>query len=171
MSWFDWYSVIGTTITIGAFAITIHQIAQTKVVVREAKEYAALAERAANKAVAELRRFEAVVDFSAVISILHEVRRLQRDHVWAALPERYSEARSLLISAREAAKQLNETQKSKIQNAIVNFRELENLVQSFSPDYEKIPANDMIKQLLSDIDDIVEIFHQVRLSNEAENVK
>ena len=164
MSWFDWYSAVGTSVTLIGFAVTLYQVNQARKEAKSAKEYAELAEKAANNAVNELRRFESVVNFSSVITALHEVRRLQRDKIWAALPERYSEARSMLISAREASKQLTDIQRSRIQNAIVNFRQLEEIILEAAGNYGNLPVNEMMKQSLIDIDDIVEIFHQIRLT-------
>lgn len=163
MSWFEIYSAVGTAITLLGFAITIYQLYLTKAEAGMATTAARLAENAANKAVDELRRFEAVVDFTSVISVMQEVRRLQRDRVWAALPERYSEARSLLISARQAAKDLSDAQRTKIQGAIVDFRDMETLIQTANGEFNELPADEMTKRLLENIDEIIDIFHEIRL--------
>lgn len=163
MSIFDIYSAVGTTLTLVGFGITIYQVVQARKYAKEASSAAVMAEQAANNAVKEFHKFEAVVDFTTVVSVMQEVRRLQRDRVWAALPERYSDARMHLIRARKSARDLNEQQKSKIQNAIVDFREMEAMIEFSGGNFEGLPAEEMSRRLLIDIDEIVEIFQEVRL--------
>jgi hypothetical protein len=159
MDFFDAMSVFGTAITVLGFAVTIWQV-------RLATTAAQAAKKAAADALDGVRRFDLVVEFSGLVAVLEEVRRLQRDRVWKALPERYSQARRLLVSARQIAKDLSDEQRERIQQAVVNFRDMEVLLQKADGDDQKIPRDKMNQRLLEDIDEIIAIFQSLRLRPE-----
>jgi len=165
MSTLDVVSVFGTIVTVLGFSVTIWQVLL-------AKSAAQAAESAADQALSAVRQFDLVVEFSGLVAVLEEVRRLQRDKVWKALPERYSQARRLLVSARQVAKDLTDDQRERIQQAIVNFRDMEMLLQKADGDEQKIPREKINKRLLEDIDEIVGIFQSLRIRSEgARHVK
>lgn len=156
----DAISIFGTVITVLGFSITIWQVVL-------AKSAAQAAEVASANALDAVRRFDLVVEFSGLVAVLEEVRRLQRDRVWSALPERYSQARRLLVSARQVAKDLTDDQRERIQQAVVNFRDMEMLLQKANGDEQKIPRDKMNLRLLEDIDEIVAIFQTLRIKSES----
>ncbi|MGB6119264.1 MAG: hypothetical protein WBF87_13705 [Mesorhizobium sp.] len=161
----DIISVLGTLVTLLGFAVTIWQV-------RLAATAAKAAEQAAANALDGVRRFDLIVEFSGLVAVLEEVRRLQRDRVWKSLPERYSQARRLLVSARQIAKDLTDEQRERIQQAVVNFRDMEILLQKAGGDEQRIPRDKMNQRLLEDIDEIIAIFQSLRIRSEGNrNVK
>jgi ribosomal protein S13 len=114
----DVASIAGVGISVVGFVATLIGVARSKNAARRAEE-------AARDARNSIRTFDAIVDMSATIAALEEIRRLQRQSAWSLLPDRYAAARKLLIAFRQSIADLMDDQRSAIQTAIVNFREIE----------------------------------------------
>lgn len=120
-------SVLGLFISLVGFGITIWTLQKTKGAAEAAKEEA-------ERVRLELRKASAISDFSVVVSMLDEIKRLQRLKAWSSLPDRYSGIRQKLIALRTAGFALDDAKMSSIQNAITVTSKIEN-------DLEKIIAS------------------------------
>ena len=115
-------SVAGVALSLIGFAITIRNV----YVSRRAAERAEVAAIEAREAV---RLFDTIQELAMALSALEEVKRLHRDHSWAALPERYSALRKRLITIRQANVSLSEEQSSRLQRAITYLADMEKTVE------------------------------------------
>jgi ribosomal protein S13 len=117
----DLTAIAGVVISVIGFIATLRGVRKTKSAAKSAEE-------AAKSTRDSIRLFDSVVDFSATIAALEEIKRLQRQDAWSLLPDRYAAIRKLLISFRESTEDLTDDQISQIQEAIVNFRAIESKI-------------------------------------------
>lgn len=130
------------------------------------KSAAQSAEAAARSTRDSIKLFESVVDFSATIAALEEVKRLQRQNAWSLLPDRYSAIRKLLISFRESTEGLSVTQMSQIQEAIVNFRAIESKIDRSQGTPAQLNAAKINSILSEQIDGLLVILNQIKNSRD-----
>ncbi|MBA5706810.1 hypothetical protein DT037_06930 [Pseudomonas fulva] len=123
----DFASIIGLVISIIGFIWTIRAsvsskeaAVQTKFVVESIKN--------------DLRRIDAVSDFSTAVAIMEEIKRLHRLNSLQLLPERYSQLTKFLISIRSSNSLISDDDREVIQSAIAQFASLERLVEGFLHD-------------------------------------
>ncbi|MBI1389973.1 MAG: hypothetical protein GC154_16150 [bacterium] len=84
-----------------------------------------MARKAAESAREEIRRTNTIADFSSAISIIEEIRRLQREQAWRALPDRYTSLIRILLAVLSSELNLNDEEKNAIRTAIQHFRTIE----------------------------------------------
>jgi hypothetical protein len=90
----DWASIVGIAISVVGFIFTLIGVSRSK----RAAIQAAAAARAARD---EIRLLDTIVDFSAAITTLEEIKRLHRQNdAWQILPDRYATIRKMLIQLR-----------------------------------------------------------------------
>jgi hypothetical protein len=121
----DLASIVGLLVSIVGFLVTIYNVVRSRKAAEVAKE-------AAQNAIGSIRTFEAVVDLSSIIGMLEEIKRSQRSHQWALLPDRYASLRKTLISLRQSH-DLAERHSTVIQSTIVNLRDIEDAVEKALP--------------------------------------
>jgi hypothetical protein len=147
----DLTSIVGIVITLGGFIVALMKIQRS----REAADRAA---RAANKAVQELRLFDAVGNVNRAISMMEEVRKLHRSDDWVTAIERYPEIRKVLISIRTDMPDLDPQQMTIIQTATQNMVDFES--QAGRQRGKKLvpPKPEKLNALISrDVDGLYEI--------------
>lgn len=111
-------SVLGVILSVAGFTVTIWNI-------QRSKRAADLARKAAESAREEIRRTNTIADFSSAISIIEEIRRLQREQAWRALPDRYTSLIRILLAVLSSELNLNDEEKNAIRTAIQHFRTIE----------------------------------------------
>jgi hypothetical protein len=116
----DLSSVAGIFISIFGFLFTVIGVVRSK-------NAADRAETAAKETRDSIRLLDTVVDFSAAITALEEIKRMHREEQWAFLPDRYAHVRKLLASLRGTRVTLSNDQKITVQQAISNLRQFEAL--------------------------------------------
>lgn len=120
--WGDLASVTGLLLALAGFIITI-------VVVYRSKSAAQRAREAADETKAILLRANAIADFSAALTIMDEIRRLQRAAAWAVLPDRYSSLREKLMTILASHPLMSEAQRLSVTEALEGIRRLEHRVE------------------------------------------
>lgn len=118
----DLTGVVGIVISIVGFVVTITGVIKST-------SAAERAEVAAKSASESIRLFDTVVDFTAAISILEEIKRAHRSEQWMLLPDRYSAIRKLLISLRAANNDMSDNQILSLQSALTNLVSIERTVE------------------------------------------
>jgi hypothetical protein len=118
----DLSGILGVFISLIGFLITI-------IGVYKSQGAAERAEKAAKSTRESIQLLNSVVDFSAAISILEEIKRLHRREDWLLLPDRYASIRKLLISLRSSGPRLSDEQSTVIQTALANLRSIEEQVE------------------------------------------
>jgi hypothetical protein len=125
--WGDIASVAGAVISIVGFAATI-------IAVRRSKNAAQRAEEAAREVKTEIVRADTIMELSAAITIMEEIKRLHRSNAWTILPDRYSSVKRLLISIRASSPNIQDEQKQSLLAAIQHFSTMEKKVERFLAD-------------------------------------
>ena len=148
----DFASIIGVLISLVGFVITIRA--------------ANAAREAAHAALDRVQKFESIVDLSAVITILEELKRVHRQENWAILPDRYAATRKQLIALREAASDSKESLNKILQKAIVNLKIAENIVEKHLHNKTKRPNVAEFNSIISDdIDDLITMLSTLKSIN------
>jgi len=123
----DFASIFGVFISVVGFTVTIVNVWRSKSAADRA-EYAAIeAQRSA-------RLFSTVADTSKVISMMEEVKKLNRSKEWTVALDRYNEIKKILISIKSANPNLEEDSKQTIQSVLTQLSTLENLTEKILDD-------------------------------------
>ena len=122
--WGDIASVAGVVISIVGFIATI-------IAVFLSKSAAQRAEAAAREVKAEIARSDAIMELSAVITTMEEIKRLHRVNAWAILPDRYSSVKRLLISIRASSPNIPNEHRESLLAAVQHFSTMEKKVERF----------------------------------------
>lgn len=152
----DALEILGTIIAIVGFVKAVRAA-------NKAKSAADSAKIAAERARDSITMFETIVDFSAGIERLEEIKRMHRyPDALPALLDRYQSTRKLLIVIRNSKVLMTDAQKATIQNALTNLVEMERQVEkaAASPGSYKATKNNAI--LSADIDGLVAVLQQLK---------
>lgn len=109
-------------LTVVGFTITI-------IGVKRSKSAAERANRAANATLASIARYDAIADLAAAMSMMDEIKRLQRYGAWPVLPDRYSELRRRLGAIRNSGVALSDAQRGILAATAESFVDLERRVE------------------------------------------
>jgi hypothetical protein len=151
----DLASIAGVLISVVGFAVTIVGVARSQGAAKRA-------EQAAKETRDKIRLLDTVVDFSAAISILEEVKRMHRSSEWALLPERYATIRKHLITLRTNGPRLTDEQNVTIQTALANLREMEAQVER-ARENQTMPKSAKFNMLIStDIDNLITVLNELK---------
>ncbi len=151
----DLASVIGVVISVVGFIVTILGVFKSK----SAAERAA---KAADDTRDSIRLLDTVVDFSAAISILEEIKRMHRQRSWSLLPDRYASIRKLLISLRSSGETLTDAQSAIIQNALVNLRAIENQVERSLENADGLKPAKFNALISDDVDNLLTVLNELK---------
>lgn len=154
-------SVAGVLLSVVGFAITIRNV----YVSRQAAERAERASVATREA---LRFFDTLQELASAVAALEEVKRLQRERAWSALPERYSALRKSRITIRRGHPDLTEDQQTRVQRAITFLADMERRVERSLDDQkpiEKIAAFNEVAS--SHVIELHELLLEIRLQSGA----
>ena len=145
----DIASIFGVLISITGFFFTLIGVRRSR--------------RAAEAARDQIRRFENIVDFSAAIATLEEIKRLHRQgNAWPILPDRYATIRKVLIQLRNSGTRVTAEQSTVIQKAIADLVEIEKLVERALIDQTQLKPNKLNSIISNDIDSLVTVLTQLK---------
>ena len=104
-----------------------------------------------------------MVDFSAAINIMEDIKRLHRLGKWEILLEKYPILRKTLISIRVTNPDLPDNQKTLLQDAIQHFSGIEEKVEK-AIEENKTPENvSKLNNIVSrQIDSLLEVLEEIR---------
>jgi Co/Zn/Cd efflux system component len=111
----------GDVATLLGFFITILTLQRTKTAAIAAKN-------AAESTKSEVLRIDTIIEFSAAIEIMAEIKRLHRVKAWQIVSDRYAAVCRSLTSIQKLNPDLGTEQRSVLGGAIVQFRRMENQV-------------------------------------------
>ena len=117
----DIINVVGIIIGLIGFGITIWGVLRSK-------RAAEAAEQASLQTQKELKYLDTVMDFSAAITMMEEIKRHHRTNNWDILPDRYSILRQKLIAIKGNNSHASDSQLTIIQSAIQAFKDMESSV-------------------------------------------
>ncbi len=156
----DWSSVLGLLVSIVGFFVTIIGVRRSRSAAEQARE-------AADSARDELLRGNAMFSLATAINTMEEIKRLQREAAWRALPDRYSALRSALISIRAGTPQMSPEDRGTLQGAIEQFRAIEKKIEkTLSPNGQTTLDVPKLNDIVSlQIEKISELLGTLRVSN------
>ena len=153
-------SIIGVFIALIGFTITILNVVKSR-------KAADRAESAATQALEGVRYIDTVQNMSRAISILEEIRRLNRVEEWKVLLDRHSNFRNFLIEIRSGEINLEEEQKKIIQTAITHSTTISNKIEVALGKNETPTGPAQMNNILSkQIDDLGAVLVEIRLKRE-----
>jgi hypothetical protein len=161
LSWLE-ANRVGDLTGIVGIAISLIGFGLTALGVMRSRRAAERAEEAARAARDSIQLFDTVVDFSAAISILEEIKRAHRHELWVLLPDRYAAIRKLLISLRTSNVDLSNDQKSAIQSVLVNLHDIERAVERGLQNPSNLKAAKFNSLLSDDIDNLVTVLAELK---------
>lgn len=151
----DITGVLGVLISLVGFVVTLLGIFRS----RQAAERA---EAAAKDARESIKSLDTVVDFAAAVSLLEEIKRLQRQRQWTILPDRYAYIRKILVTLRTSSRSLSDEHQSVIQEAITNLTLIENQVEKLLESPDQLKAARFNARLSESIDQLVIILEELK---------
>ncbi|MBF0509170.1 MAG: hypothetical protein HQK57_09630 [Deltaproteobacteria bacterium] len=160
----DVSSILGLLISLVGFTVTIISVIRS----RKAAELAYEAASAMRKSMVH---HDSIANCSEAISIMSEIKRLQRVGAWDILPDRYSVIRGLLVSLKDRTPCLKNDHNGYLQNAIQHFSNLEHKIEGYISQKKRPPDEMKIKinQILSkQIDRLHEIEAAIRQNTDGE---
>lgn len=154
--WGDLASLAGLAIALIGFALTLYGISKS----RSAAESA---ENAAQEAKNAILRTETISKFSSAVTVMEEVKRLHRAEAWEIMPDRYSYLRKSLISILSTHSDLTKDQKTLIQSAVIQFRELESSVETYLSNRKSAPNSAKLNKIVTtQIDKLDEVLNMIK---------
>ena len=120
--WGDLASIVGLLVSLVGFAITIWGVMRSKNAAQRAKEEVQRVRHS-------ISMLDTVMDFSAAITIMDEIKRLHRASAWPMLPDRYSTLKRILITIRSSSDSISDEYKAALQSAILTFSDIEKKVE------------------------------------------
>ncbi|MCK4570749.1 hypothetical protein KAT84_02245 [Candidatus Bipolaricaulota bacterium] len=148
-------SIIGLIVTVIGFIVTIYSVGRSRSAANLAKE-------AADSARVRMMRFDVATGLTSAISMLEEIKRLQRDKSWQLLPERYGTLRKLLVSIRGAYPHISEADRSSIQSAIQHLANSERIVEKVIADVDTADVPKLNSRLSNLVDILQELLIEVK---------
>ena len=152
----EYSSIAGLLVAFAGFTITIKNIKKTNKLAKEANE-------TGKKVRKDMQRLDTMSYFSTAISVMNEIKQLQRNEEWRLLLNRYAEIRNLLITIKKNSPDLNEEQEISIQKAIQEFKNIEKYVEkSISNGTNPEKTYNINKKISDIIDDLKDILEKIR---------
>lgn len=122
--WGNFASVSGLVLSLLGFALTLWGVWRSKAAAEAAQD-------AALKAKDAIVHSQTIIDFSAAIVMMEEIKRLHRVSAWSILPDRYSILRRVLISIRGANPGMSDEFKAHMTGATQQLADCESVVEEF----------------------------------------
>lgn len=149
-------SILGVVVSLIGFTITVFSALKSRSAAEEAK-------LAANDAAEKLGSINLLSILDKAKGEMAEVKHLQREKTWKALPNRYASLREHLLRVKAHSPTLEPDEQKKIQAAITTTRKLETAVES-AIDRGSEPSNlaGMKQQTSLRLDDLILVIEQLR---------
>jgi len=155
-----WLGIIGIVLNLVGFIIAFYQINRTKKVAQAAKDATELTRK-------EVVKIDAVIEFSAAITILHEIQRLHRGTAHHVLIERYSNVRDKLVIIATSFAEFNQQQKTNLQNTIQQIRLMQNALEAGLAKKDPTLNTSRLNKIISnEIDFLNELLGEIKLKQE-----
>ena len=151
----DLVGILGLFVSLIGFFITIVGVTRSQGAARRAEE-------AAKATRDSIRLLDTVMDFSAAISTLEEIKRMHRRSEWNLLPDRYSTIRKLLITLRSSGQELSDTHSAAIQAALTNLRDIETQVEKSATNQTSLKAAKFNSLISADIDNLLAVLNELK---------
>lgn len=151
----DLSSIAGVMITIFGFMATFWGILKSK-------NAATRAEEAANAAKESIRLFDFVVDFSAAIAILEEIKRAHRQGDLTILPDRYSSTKKLLISIMASKITLTNDQMNVVQEATRQISRIEKQIEKMISENKGFDPAKFNNKITENLDSLIRVLAEIK---------
>lgn len=153
---------IGDLTGLLGLAISLIGFAATLIGVFRSKAAAERAEQAARSARESIRLFETIVDFSAAIAMLEDIKRGHRQGQWLQLLERYAAIRKVLVTLRAGTIGLTASQRTAVQATLTNLAAIETAVEESLDDPETLRSASFNRTVSQDIDRLLGVLIEIK---------
>ena len=156
----DWSSVAGLALAVIGFGVTIWGVLRSK----SAAERAA---KAAEAARSNLLRVDSIAEVSGVITGLQDIKRLHRSGSWPSMPERYGNARRMLVAVRAGNPALTDPQKALLQSTIQQLSMMERQIEEHLARPADAPDVAKLNRLVSlQVDNLTQLLTELKINGE-----
>lgn len=159
----DLTGLVGLAISLLGFAATLFGVYRSKAAAERA-------EQAARAAKESIRFFETVVDFSAAIAMLEDIKRGHRQEQWLLLLDRYAAIRKVLVTLKAANADLSAEQRTAIQSALTNIAAIERAVEAGLNDKESLRSARFNRIISQDIDSLLTVLVEIKIAKTGVNL-
>ncbi len=146
--WGSLSSVFGLVITVISFIIIRRSVLKARDISNQVRK--------------DMLLQNSVVDFSAALSTMEDIKIFHRNNTWEILPTKYASLRSILIAVRELNPGMPTEHKRIIQSAIASLSSTENIIEqtiqtkTAPPDIPRLNKNissqiDKLRPILIDL--------------------
>lgn len=160
----DWIknNQVGDLSSLAGVLISIFGFFATFVGVLKSKNAARRAEDAANSAKESIRLFDLVVDFSAAIAILEEIKRAHRQGDVFSLPDRYAAIKKLLLTIIATKIEISDEQRNVVHEAAKYITRMERQIEKKISANEKIDLIKFNGKVTENLDNLIKILAEIR---------
>ena len=155
--WGDIASVVGVVVSLVGFAVTIWGVLTSK-------SAAQRAESAANAARRSILRSDSLMELSASVTMMEEIKRLHRASAWSVLPDRYSLLKSHLVSIRTSNTTFAADHQASLQSAIQHFGDMEKRIEKTISGKSGAPnvatLNEIVSAQINKVNEILAVLRQ-----------
>lgn len=151
-------SISSSVIGLAGFGLTIWYLKKTKSLAENARDTA--------KGVRDdIKKVDTITDLSSAITIMEEIKRLQREGAWYILPDRYTILRQLLIRIKSSKLDLSDSSHIVIQNSIAHIKGIENDIENRIQRGDKLSDSVRLNKVVTkEIDKLQEVLEEVKSS-------
>lgn len=155
---------IGDLTGLAGLVLSVLGFAATLVGVYKSKNAAERAEAAARSTRESIRLFDLVVDFTAAIAMLEDIRRGHRQEQWGILLDRYAAIRKVLVTLNAANATLNAEQRVAVQSALANIATIEREVEEGLSGSDILQAARLNSIVSLDIDRLQAVLVEIKMA-------
>ena len=155
---------VGDLTGLAGLAISLFGFAATLVGVYRSKAAAERAEQAARAARESIRFFETVVDFTAAIAMLEDIKRGHRQEQWGLLLDRYAAIRKVLVTLNTANADLTVEQRTAVRSALTNISAIERKVESELSEPTGLRSARFNRVVSRDIDRLQSVLVEIKIA-------
>ena len=111
----SWASIVALVISLIGFGIIIYNVIKTRSISLQVRN--------------GLRRTDTVLQFSSALSLMEEIKILQRKAAWDILPDRYSSLRKTLVSIKQSNPDMSDEHSRRVQSTISSLSSIEHEIE------------------------------------------
>lgn len=111
----SWASIIAFAISLIGFVIIIYNVRKIRSISQQVRN--------------DLLHTNTVLQFSSAISLMEEIKILQRKAAWEILPDRYSSLRKSLISIKQSIPDMSDENSRRVQSTISSLSNIEHEIE------------------------------------------
>lgn len=111
----SWASIIALVVSLIGFVIIIYNVRKARNLTLQVRK--------------DLLHTDTVLQFSSAISLMEEIKVLQRNAAWEVLPDKYSSLRKTLISIKQSNPDMSNEHSRRVQSTVTSLSNIEDEIE------------------------------------------